>query len=198
VQTFFTVYPYPPSLSRSHFFPASVAGISFILMPAILSFLPVHIVDEEVDKDALLCLNELLLTSMFPKLGVRAKFMAKLAELKDQVSCTHIIPSMSRRTERRQKAESLVLSCFRCDKQCAGWHSLYLHFRVFHNLTNMSNFVCGQGGCPRDCLCVLCRFFSPARCLCASFPVLLSNLPMCRFFSPTRCLCASLPVLLCV
>lgn len=31
-----------------------------------------------------------------------------------------------------------------------GWHSLNLHFRVFHNLTTMSNYICGQDGCPRD------------------------------------------------
>jgi len=115
--------------------------------------------DEEIGEGAFMCLTESLIAPLLPKIGLRALFMGKLAKLKEEVGNVHVYMNASTATKNtahghrskvlHDKIESLTLSCFRCDKQFIGWHALSIHLKD-HNLTTVSNYVCGQGGCQRD------------------------------------------------
>ncbi len=70
---------------------------------------------EEIDKEAFLLLNENLLAALLPRIGVRAKFLAKLTELKQEV----ILTDTSNRYLNKQQLQSVMLSCFfaiKCSK----------------------------------------------------------------------------------
>jgi len=108
------------------------------------------VVDEEINKEALLCLTETLITPLLPKIGQRARFMAKLEILKKDVSEELLSPYTNSHSHNKQTCQSLSLSCFVCEKSFSGWHSLKLHFKVYHNLLPSSNYLCAQGGCQRD------------------------------------------------
>jgi hypothetical protein len=117
----------------------------------VILFISLCYSDEEIDKEALLQLNEALLVPLLPKIGSRAKFLAKLNEMKQEVhQKSSTISKFSARNSYKQTLESLSLVCFQCEKQFSGWHALTIHLKVFHNLTTTSNFVCGQSGCQRD------------------------------------------------
>jgi hypothetical protein len=111
--------------------------------------------DEDINEDALYQLNESLVSQLVPKVGMRARFLGKLAAMKSEVcidsSVTRAqVTPTSVRSIRKEKLQSLMLNCFRCEKLFVGWHAFSLHFKVYHNLTACSNFVCAQGGCQRD------------------------------------------------
>jgi len=97
-----------------------------------------------------MALTESLVTALLPKIGQRARFMAKLETLKKEVSFEHMSSCHSSDSVTKQKSQSLSLCCFVCERSFCGWHTLKVHFKVYHNLLPSSNYVCGQDGCPRD------------------------------------------------
>jgi len=97
-------------------------------------------------------MTETLVAPLLPKIGQRARFMAKLDLLKNEVSndVLSLSSNGSIRSLRKQEFESFCLLCFICQKLFCGWHSLSVHFKVYHSLMPSSNYICGQGGCQRD------------------------------------------------
>jgi len=110
----------------------------------------VFFVDEEINKEAFLSLTESLVTTLLPKIGQRARFLAKLETLKKEVSLELPSPCTGSHSLRKQRLHSVPLSCFVCERAFTGWHSLTVHFKVYHSLLPSSNYVCAQGGCQRD------------------------------------------------
>ena len=106
--------------------------------------------DEDIEKEAFLTLTESLVGALIPKIGQRARFMAKLTELKNEVGC-HPAPSQpSSRSVIKQQLNTFGLSCFICEHSFTGWDSLNIHFKVYHNLLPSSTYICKQGDCQRD------------------------------------------------
>ena len=102
-----------------------------------------------------MALTESLVAHLFPKIGVRARFLARLNDLKksvehNEVGCDNFDTPKSARILHKEKLDTITLSCFYCQTSFSGWSKLVTHFRHTHSLTMLSNFVCGQLGCQRD------------------------------------------------
>lgn len=60
-------------------------------------------------------MNDALLVPLLPKIGSRAKLIAKINEKKNEVQFkSKPVSSLSVRVSRKQKLEALSLSCFQC------------------------------------------------------------------------------------
>lgn len=91
--------------------------------------------------------------SLLPKIGPRARFMAKLSELRksmenDEVTSGSV--NTPARILQQTKLDAVMLHCFYCQANCNGWHNLITHFRYSHKLTMLNNVVCGQQSCQQD------------------------------------------------
>ena len=78
------------------------------------------LIDEEINKDGLLLLAKSLLSSLVLKVGPRARFLAKLAELKNDVQVQQNSASASIPDMRKHNLQSLPISCFRCQRLFNG------------------------------------------------------------------------------
>ena len=104
------------------------------------------LIDEEINKDGLLLLTRSLLSSLVLKVGPRARFLAKLAELKNDVQAQQNSVQVQQNSAsasvcdmRKHNLQSLPISCFICQRLFNGWHYLNKHVYILCCLGLNSN-----------------------------------------------------------